>query len=562
MDPSGSAQLARYCAYLPLTLHAAATHLDVEPDRSVAAEVGRLGDERRRLLRLGHADDLETDVRAVTSLSYGVLPPESQRLFRLLALHPASSGTAGVYSIARLVARNLGETEDLLGSLERESLISRTEDRYGSRHDVLHLYGRQLIEQDAYAIERRDSLDGLAHAYYGGVNHAFDRVNRDNPMVDVEFLACWRRDDPEGVATVDDAKPAVWFANEHQNLVALVRAAGDMTPPLAITPKLACSLFYFLETGGYFADWAAVEEVAERVAFSRDDLNDQARSLRNRARIILVKIQDDQERHHAYGGILPPAEGYVEAVEMLERSRRLFHAAYEEDGQRRNQAGEAVALRELADLHRLRAAAPGHSDAIDEAIDAYHDAERAFEALGNDNGLASLRLALGIAYTLRGEAADLQRAESCFYASLAYSRTPNEVGGPQHPRMMGYALRRLGDLYHGRDDFAEAISFYKQSIATFEKVKDANSKGRALAALGNLLADHGRNLHENDDQTGARDALADARVSFIEAISLLSASPHEARDLKGRLEYLDELEREWQLGKLGLACYSDDHERN
>jgi hypothetical protein len=53
MDPSASAQLAKYCAYLPLTLHTAATHLGNEPDRSVAVQVGRLSDERRRLYRLG-----------------------------------------------------------------------------------------------------------------------------------------------------------------------------------------------------------------------------------------------------------------------------------------------------------------------------------------------------------------------------------------------------------------------------------------------------------------------------------------------------------------------------
>jgi tetratricopeptide (TPR) repeat protein len=542
MDPSASAQLAKYCAYLPLTLHTAATHLGNEPDRSVAVQVGRLSDERRRLYRLGHPDDQETDVEAVNSLSYRRLPPEAQRLFRLLALHPASGGTAGVYSVSRLAGLDLGATEDLLDLLERESVISKIGDRYGSRHDVLHLYARQLIDQEEHAVERREALDRLAHAYYGCVNHAFDRVNRDNPMVDAEFLSGWRHGEPEGVASVDDVgKPAVWFAGERLNLVALVRAAGDITPPLAITPRLACCLFYFLETGGYLADWDEVEEVAARVAFTCGDHHDQARSLRNQARIILVKILDDQERRRNDSGVgPPPADGYLDAVAMLERSRDLYRAAYAAHGERRDRAGEATALRELADLHRLQADS-SNSDAIDKAIGAYREAERAYEELGNDNGLASLRLALGIAYALKDDPADLARAERCIRASLDYSSQPNEIGTPQHPRLKGYALRHLGDLCRRRNNFTQAISSYEQAIETFHDANDAISEGRAFAEQGRILTDYSRDLLDAGDRVGARDALTRARTSSIQAMELLSALPHEVESITNWLNRLDTL---------------------
>ena len=92
----------------------------------------------------------------------------------------------------------------------------------------MHLYGRQLINEEVHAVEQREALDRLARAYYGCVNHAFDLINNDNPMVDSEFLSTWRPQDPDGTATVEAAKSALWFANEHQNLVALVRAAGDL----------------------------------------------------------------------------------------------------------------------------------------------------------------------------------------------------------------------------------------------------------------------------------------------------------------------------------------------
>ena len=51
--------------------------------------------------------------------------------FASIALHPASSGTATRYSIARLAGGTLDATEDLLGLLERQSLIARISDRMG-----------------------------------------------------------------------------------------------------------------------------------------------------------------------------------------------------------------------------------------------------------------------------------------------------------------------------------------------------------------------------------------------------------------------------------------------
>ena len=289
-----------------------------------------------------------------------------------------------------------------------------------------------------------------------------------------------------------------------------------------------------------------MEGIAERIAFARDDLHDQARSLRNRARIILVKIRDDQQKHQNHDRPEPrSADGYPQAIEMLERSRDLYRAAYAAHGRQGDLAGEATALRELADLYRLKAA-PGDSEAIEKAIDAYKTAERAFEALGNDNGLASLRQALGTTYVLRDEPADLAQAESYFRASLATASEPNDLGDPQHPRMKGYALRHLGDLSHRRRDFTMALSFYQTAIATFENAADANSQGHALKAQGRIRSDHARELHEeNGGQARATAALASARASYMEARKLLSASPRELEQINSLLDDLDELERQW-----------------
>ncbi|MEO3747992.1 hypothetical protein [Plantactinospora sp. B5E13] len=311
-EPAAAELLARYCAYLPLTLHTTAARLVNEPRSSIAGQVRRLADEQRRLHRLGHPDDRKTNVEAVFSVSYQTLPPAAQRLFRLLGLHPAAGETAGIYSISRLAGVDLDTAEDLLELLLRENLIGRTGDRYHSRHDLLQLYARHLVDQPEHAAERRAAFDRLTVAYHGCVNHAFDQVNQANPMVDSEFLAQWRDRDPAGVASVETAaNPAVWFAEERPNLLALVRSLNAIEPPLPMTPRLACALFYFLETGGHIADWIEVEKIAARVAFDHGDRHDQARSLRNRGRINLVEMQHDRHRRDEAAVTGPAASGHL-----------------------------------------------------------------------------------------------------------------------------------------------------------------------------------------------------------------------------------------------------------
>jgi tetratricopeptide (TPR) repeat protein len=520
-DPLAAAALAGHCAGLPQALHTAATHLCNDLEQSVATQAELLSDARHRLIRLGHPDDSETSVTAAHSLSYQRLSPAAQRLFRLMAVHPASGATAGLYSIARLAGRDLADTEQLLAELERESLISRARGRYRSPHDLLLLYAKELLDQQQYETERRQALDRLAHAYYGCVNHAFDRVNEGNPMIDAGFLTAWRRDDPEGVRRVDDMDtPAAWFSSERLNVVALVRTLGSNSP-LPITAKLACSLFYFLEAGGYLRDWEDVEQIAADFAEAHGDRLDKARSLRNRARIVLVKILNAKEqRHTVAGGQLMP-DAYDDAVAMLERSRRLYHEVHTGDGL----AGEATTIRELADLRRLQA--DGSPDSIEATIGTYREAERLYEQLGNANGLASLRLALGMTYTLDDWSDDLAQAERLFIASLAYASELNDRGAPRHPRLMGYAQRRLGDLHRRKGELSKAVVFYRDAVATFSASDDVISAGSTLVQQGITLAEV------------AVEAREQARAALLEAQSLMSALPGEAANIDSLLNGLN-----------------------
>src|SRR5206468_4144097 len=86
-EPDAAADIARYCASLPLALRIAAERVAVRPHVTLAEVVADLADEHRRLDMLDTGDP-HTAVRAVFSWSYGALPADLARAFRLLGLHP------------------------------------------------------------------------------------------------------------------------------------------------------------------------------------------------------------------------------------------------------------------------------------------------------------------------------------------------------------------------------------------------------------------------------------------------------------------------------------------
>jgi hypothetical protein len=211
-------------------------------------------------------------------------------------------------------------------------------------HDLLRHYARGLLDTEDSEADRWQALDRLARAYYGCVNYAFDKQNQANPMVDAEYLASWQQGkDPLGKAAVDCAgkSPAQWFAAERENLVALIGQLDQQKPTPAITPRLASSLFYFLEMGGYWNDWKAVDEIGDKVALRLGDNHAHARSLRNLGRRDLVLVLEQQDRlqddtEDRSGALRVPAVGdCAAAIDRLEQSRVL----YRESG---DLAGEAT----------------------------------------------------------------------------------------------------------------------------------------------------------------------------------------------------------------------------
>ena len=507
--PSAVGELCRLAGYLPLAISLLARVYARHPSWTLAD-----------LKREAEADMLEVSaeeksVARAFDVSYRHLTVGLQRFFRRLGLHPGT--TIDACAAAELAGASLHESAGHLAALHREGLLTEVSYRRYSMHDLIRRYARDLAAEDPER-DRQTALERLARSYYGCVNYAFNVQNQGNPMVDAEFLADWTAADPPGIKAVDEAgSPTAWFATEQANLLAVTQAAQAVGLP--ITSRLACSMFYFLEIGGHFDEWRHVEQIGKDTAVTPLD---KAKSLRNRGRLAFVQAFEQQERLYDDTAPRPLLTGSSqEAIPLFQESLRL----YSQDGT--NRAGEATVLRELADAYRLEAE-PGKPMTVKRTIDAYQAAKNIYAELGNENGLASLTLALGITYARARQYAE---AESCFRASLAYAEPSSDKGRVRHGRLKAYSLRRLGQLYRDQGDLRQAADYFRSCvIASQVDVDDPIGRARALSYCAQVHS-------ELNEKAAAHDCLIQAYKIF--AGRPLGNQDPEAKVIEARLQRLN-----------------------
>ncbi|WP_405062432.1 helix-turn-helix domain-containing protein [Kribbella sp. NBC_01505] len=156
-DQPGVSALAEACARLPLALRIAGARLATRRQWTVADLAHRLEDGNRRLTELSLG---ESSVLSSFDLSYADLSADAQRAFRLCSLHPGddfSAESAGV--LLGIPAAAADRVLEVL--LEANMLLQHTKNRFRF-HDLLGLYSRRLLAEDAEATTARTRL----HAWY------------------------------------------------------------------------------------------------------------------------------------------------------------------------------------------------------------------------------------------------------------------------------------------------------------------------------------------------------------------------------------------------------------
>ena len=135
-------EITRLCGYLPLAIGMLARQLHHHPAWSATARAAELAAAHDRL-ELMATENLS--VAAAFNLSYAVLAPDQQRLFRRLGLHPGADIDA--YAAAALDGTGLAAARRGLEALYDQHLLTElTHGRY-RMHDLIREHARALADQ-------------------------------------------------------------------------------------------------------------------------------------------------------------------------------------------------------------------------------------------------------------------------------------------------------------------------------------------------------------------------------------------------------------------------------
>ncbi len=142
-------EIARLCGHLPLALRVAASAVAVRKTMTPAEYVEKLKDEKHRLSHLREVD-------VALSVSYTMIGEEKQKLWRALAVFPATFDHAAASAVWGM---ELETAKDKLGDLFVYSLVEYDEEtRRYSRHDLARLYAdERLSEEENFEYRRRHS---------------------------------------------------------------------------------------------------------------------------------------------------------------------------------------------------------------------------------------------------------------------------------------------------------------------------------------------------------------------------------------------------------------------
>jgi tetratricopeptide (TPR) repeat protein len=274
VQPGATALLARQCARLPLALRVAAELAAASPAMTVTQLSGELADEQRRLDLLDAGGDSGSAVRGVFSWSYGHLPDEPARTFRLLGLSPGPDLDA--CAVAALTGVPPARASRTLELLARTHLIHRTRPgRYGL-HDLLRAYAAGLAGAADAEGERHAALTRLFDYFLAAAAAAMDILVPAERHLRPRIHGSGLPTPPVAGA----AGARAWLDTERAVLVAVITHASTQGWPAHAT-GLAGTLYRYLETGAHFPDAITIHSAAHDAARRTGDRTAEATALTN-----------------------------------------------------------------------------------------------------------------------------------------------------------------------------------------------------------------------------------------------------------------------------------------
>ncbi|TWP53828.1 tetratricopeptide repeat protein [Lentzea tibetensis] len=441
-EPQAAAELARLCAFLPLALRIAAANLVHGTRPRIADYVTELR-EGDRLTSLAVDGDEQSAVRGAFDLSRARLPPELQRLFRLLGAAPVVDFTpASAATLTDIVAER---ATSLLNGLAAAHLVDHhSPGRYGL-HDLLRLYAAEHALHEETETEREAAIERF-YDWYVQTGAAAARLLYPE-MLRLPLPAAASTTRPLGFESHHEA--LAWLDAERVNVLAIVKHTA-LHGPKRVAWLLADILRGYLWTGMHTVDWLTIAQAGLAAATAEGDLHAQAAS-----RLSLGNFHSGLSR---YG---QASEQYGVVLALTRRIGWL--------------EGQATVLSQLGNVGwwsgRLTDAAENFAEAL--ALD-QRTGRRANQAANLDS--------LGIVYRQLGrlaEAADHSRR------GLALFR---ECG-----TRMGEAVNlcNLSKICHDLGRFDDALDHLSRALALHREVGDRSNEAGTLDVLAAVHRDRG-----------------------------------------------------------------------
>jgi tetratricopeptide (TPR) repeat protein len=434
-EPASAAELAAYCAGLPLALAIVAARITMSPSLSLAKLAGELRARRSRLSRLDGGDD-RSSLTSVFSWSYRSLQPGVARTFCMLGLAPGPD--IGLQAAAGLLGEPPSNVADALDELERASLVQQYAPGRWRMHDLVKLYAAQTAETTLSVKDRLTCLERLV-AFYLHSAYAADRlINPRRPAI--QFGA-----PPANlqVASLQDKEAAQeWLGIERLCLIAAHDLAGQQGWDDAVW-----QLAWALDTFHY----------------RRGHLNDRIKVLQAGLQATL-RSRDEDGSFMAYrllGHAYVRVGNYDAAIAHLNEALAIATAAGD--------------LLNEAHTHTFFIKAWGQQGDDRQALE---HAQRALEIFQNHGNPAWVVQSLNfVGWHSARLGLDSSALQHCL-AALAISREHHDHQGEAD------ALNSLGYVAHLKNEYREAIAYYLQALDLFHELGHDYYEAEVLDRLG------------------------------------------------------------------------------
>lgn len=262
------AEIVRLCGLLPLAIRIAATRLKASAGlngpqvlRQLQAAQAQEASASPDTGRLGLFDDGDRSVMAALEVSYRHLPPDQQRAFRTLGLHPGRS--LEPYAVAALFDCTVGESTRLLLALEQVNMLEQAAPGRYRFHDLVR----------AYASTRHGLPAAEASAARGRLYDHYGRTASSAMDAACPSERGYRPAPPEVGTPIpvlaDYQAAAAWLIAEQPNLLdTALHAAGDQP---SHTIHQAATLHRHLRLRGAFSVAGPLQRAAADAAAASGD---------------------------------------------------------------------------------------------------------------------------------------------------------------------------------------------------------------------------------------------------------------------------------------------------